>query len=25
LEQTCHTFIETLLSGLLAGGEEHGQ
>jgi AcrR family transcriptional regulator len=25
LEQTCHTFVETLLSGLLAGGEEHGQ
>jgi AcrR family transcriptional regulator len=25
LEQTCHAFVETLLSGLLAGGEEHGQ
>jgi AcrR family transcriptional regulator len=23
LEGTCHTFVETLLSGLLAGGEEH--
>jgi AcrR family transcriptional regulator len=25
LEQTCHAFVETLLSGLLASGEEYGQ